>query len=40
MRRRIYSMACRMFARNARRNPERAAKWEAMIIRYEGKEAA
>lgn len=32
---RIRSMACRLYARNARRNPERAFRWERIIARYE-----
>lgn len=36
----IRSMAARMFARNARRNPARAERWLAICERYEGKEAA
>lgn len=36
----IFSMACRMYAHNARRNPVRAERWLAVCERYEGKEAA
>jgi hypothetical protein len=36
----IRSMAARMFARNARRNPARAERWLAVYERYEGRGAA
>lgn len=33
--RRVKSLAARMWAANARRNPERAERWEMLYMRYE-----